>query len=257
MAMLMIISPAKALNFAAAPANAPLTIPMMGEHTQALAKVARRLTVADLKRLMAISDDLAKLNRGRFQAFDPESEDGLQAVLAFNGDVYRGLDARSLDRAALAWTQDHLRILSGLYGLLRPLDAIQPYRLEMGSRLKTRRGPNLYAFWGDRLAEALNDAGRGLADPTVVNLASQEYFGAVDRAALRLPLVHCHFREERDGALRTLSFFAKRARGLMARFVIERRLEKPHDLKAFDVEGYAFDAALSTATDFVFIRTTA
>ena len=252
--MLMVVSPAKALNFAAPPANAPLTLPIMRQDTETLAKVARRLTVRDLKSLMGISDQLAKLNRQRFQAFDPQSEDGLQAVFVFNGDVYRGLQARSFDQAALKWAQGHLRILSGLYGLLRPLDAIQPYRLEMGSRLRTRRGATLYAFWGARLSVSLNEAAAGHADPTLVNLASQEYFAAVDQTALRLPVVTCHFREERDGALRTLSFPAKRARGLMARFAVDRRLDTAEHLKDFDAEGYGFRADVSTNSDWVFAR---
>ena len=247
--MLLVISPAKALNFAAAPTSAPLTMPAFQDDTAQLAKVARRLTGPDLRRLMGISDALAKLNRERFAAFDPDSEDGVQAVFAFNGDVYTGLKARELTRPALKWAQDHLRILSGLYGLLRPLDAIQPYRLEMGSRLKTRRGPDLYAFWGDRISEALNAAARGHKDPTLMNLASQEYFAAVDRRALTIPVISCHFRETRDGEIRTLSFLAKRARGQMARFAIDHRVERVEDLKAFDTDGYGFAAELSTDTD--------
>lgn len=252
--MLLVISPAKALNFAAAPASTPLTMPTFKDDTAQLAKVTRRLTGPDLRRLMGISDALARLNRERFAAFDPESEDGVQAVFAFNGDVYTGLKARELNRPALKWAQDHLRILSGLYGLLRPLDAIQPYRLEMGSRLKTRRGPDLYSFWGGRISEALNEAARGHQDPTLVNLASQEYFTAVDRNALSLPVITCHFRERRDGEIRTLSFLAKRARGQMARFAIDRRIERVEDLRAFDTDGYGFAADLSTETEWVFLR---
>jgi hypothetical protein len=252
--MLMVISPAKALNFAAPPVSAPLTMPAFREDTAQLSRVARRLTGPDLRRLMGISDALAKLNRQRFAAFDPDSDDGLQAVFAFNGDVYTGLKARELSRPALKWTQDHLRILSGLYGLLRPLDAIQPYRLEMGSRLKTRRGTDLYSFWGSTISRALNEAAEGHADPTLVNLASQEYFTAVDRGALTIPAVTCHFRERRDGEIRTLSFLAKRARGQMARFAIDRRTERAEDLKAFDTDGYGFAADFSTETDWVFLR---
>ncbi len=252
--MLMVISPAKALNFAAPAFNAPITAPAFAEDTAELAKVTRRLRVADLKRLMGISDNLATLNRERFQAFDPESEDGLQAVFAFNGDVYIGLAARDLDAAALKWAQGRLRILSGLYGLLRPLDVIQPYRLEMGSQLKTKRGKSLYDFWGERLSTALNAAAEGQADPTLVNLASQEYFGAVKLRALSIPLVTCHFREERDGEMRTLSFFAKRARGAMARYAIDQRIDRAEGLKGFDRDGYAFRPALSNDTDWVFAR---
>jgi uncharacterized protein len=252
--MLMVISPAKALNFALAPVKAPLTAPALAADTAELAVVARRLTARKLKALMGISDSLAQLNRERFQAFDSENEDGLQAAFAFNGDVYRGLKARELAPPALKWMQDHLRILSGLYGLLRPLDAIQPYRLEMGSRLKTRRGATLYAFWGPRIAAALNEAGDGHADPTLVNLASAEYFAAVDRETLTLPVVSCHFSQERDGVLSPLGFPAKRARGLMARFAIDRRIDRAADLKAFDTDGFAFAAKASTDTDWVFAR---
>jgi len=171
----------------------------MADHTAELAKTTRKLRTVDLKRMMSLSDSLAKLNRERFQAFQPDSEDGLQAAFAFNGDVYMGLKARELDRKALAWAQDHVRILSGLYGVLRPLDAIQPYRLEMGVRIKTRRGQSLYDFWGPRIAEQLNAAAEGHKDRTLVNCASEEYFGAVDRKALKLPLVSCRFLEEKDG----------------------------------------------------------
>ena len=252
--MLMVISPAKALDFSAAPDGAPLTAPVFGDDTAVLAKAARRLTAPDLRRLMGISDALAKLNRARFQAFDSASEDGLQAVFAFNGDVYRGLEARNLDRAALRWTGDHLRILSGLYGVLRPFDAIQPYRLEMGSRLKTRRGADLYAFWGARLAESLDAEVAGHADPVIVNLASKEYFAAVDGKTLSAPVVTCHFDQFRDGKFHALGFGAKRGRGLMARYVIDNRIEAREGLKGFDSEGYRYYPETSTETDLVFVR---
>ena len=252
--MLIVLSPAKALNFAAAPATAPVSAPQFSEHTAELAKVARKLRVIDLKRMMALSDDLAKLNRARFQAFDPASEEGVQAAFAFNGDVYLGLRARELDRKALAWAQDHLRILSGLYGLLRPLDVIQPYRLEMGVRIKTKRGQSLYDFWGPNVSLALNEAAAGSKDKTLINCASQEYFGAVDREALRLPVVSCRFLEEKDGEARILSFFAKRARGLLARFAIDNRIDRAADLRAFDREGYRFVAEQSSDAEFTFAR---
>ena len=252
--MLMVISPAKALSFAAAPVRAPVTLPQLCADTTELAKVTRKLTQRQIKSLMRLSDPLAQLNRERFQNFDPLSEDGLQAAFAFNGDVYVGLAARELDRSGLLWAQERLRILSGFYGLLRPLDLIQPYRLEMGSRLKTRRGTNLYRFWGEKISHALNGAAEGYADPTLVNLASQEYFAAVDRPALRLPLVTCHFKEERDGTLATLSFFAKRARGRMARFAIDNRIDSSKDLKAFGLDGYSFRPDQSTDHDWVFSR---
>lgn len=252
--MLIVLSPAKALDFTAAPAAAPLTQPELADQTAQLAKTTRRLTARDLKRLMSLSDNLAKLNRERFQAFDPESEEGLQAAFAFNGDVYMGLRARELDKKALAWAQAHVRILSGLYGVLRPLDAIQPYRLEMGTRLKTRRGHSLYDFWGSRIAEALNEAAQSHKDPTLVNCASTEYFTAVDRAALKLPVVSCRFLEEKDGEARMISFFAKKARGLLARWAIDHRVERAADLRGFDAEGYRLVKSQSSGEELTFSR---
>jgi hypothetical protein len=252
--MLIVLSPAKALNFDAPPPSTPLTLPQLADHTAELAKTTKKLRVADLKRMMSLSDALAKLNRERFQAFEPDSEEGLQAAFAFNGDVYMGLKARELDRKALSWAQDHVRILSGLYGVLRPLDAIQPYRLEMGVRIKTRRGQSLYDFWGPRISAALDEAAHGHKDRTVVNCASGEYFGAVDRAALKAPVVSCRFLEEKDGEARIISFFAKRARGAMARYAIDNRIDKAADLKAFDTDGYRFQPHLSSDDELTFSR---
>jgi cytoplasmic iron level regulating protein YaaA (DUF328/UPF0246 family) len=252
--MLIVLSPAKALNFDPPPVSAPLTTPELTQDTAELAKVTRKLKAADLKRLMSLSDDLAKLNRDRFQAFDPASEEGLQAAFAFNGDVYQGLQARTLAKKDLAWAQDHVRILSGLYGLLRPLDAIQPYRLEMHSRLKTRRGQTLYDFWGETIAQKLNEAAMGHKDKSLVNCASGEYFGAVDRAALKLPVVTCRFLEEKDGEARIVSFYAKRARGALARWAIQNRVQRAADIKAFDADGYRFDLSASDDETFTFVR---
>jgi hypothetical protein len=250
--MLIVISPAKSLDFTPVP-GLPSTRPRFEKDTAALARTARRLKAADLKRMMHISDDLAALNVARFRSFDPEGE-GVQAALAFNGDVYQGLQARTLDTDALAWAQDGLRILSGLYGLLRPMDAIQPYRLEMGVRLHTRRGESLYDYWGDRISKQLNADAAEHSEKVLINLASQEYFGAVNRRALKLPVVTCQFKEEKDGVIRTLAFFAKKARGLMARYVIDRRLERSADLKAFDTAGYRFRPDLSDEAEWVFVR---
>jgi uncharacterized protein len=252
--MLIVLSPAKALDFTSPPVRAPLSTPELTAETAELAKATKKLTARDLKRLMSLSDNLAKLNRERFQAFDPASEEGLQAVFAFNGDVYLGLRARALDKKALSWAQDHVRILSGLYGVLRPLDAIQPYRLEMGVKLKTKRGQSLYDFWGDRVSQALNAAARGHKDQTLVNCASGEYFGAVDRKALKLPVVTCRFLEEKDGEARMISFFAKRARGMLARHAIDNRIDRAADLKSFDAGGYRFVPELSTDEEYIFSR---
>ncbi len=252
--MLIVLSPAKRLDFTEADPALPASERRFRDDTASLSKTTKRQTRADLRRLMGISDDLAKLNAERFKAFDPDSTDGVQAAFAFAGDVYEGLKARELDPTALDWAQDHLRILSGFYGLLRPLDRIQPYRLEMGTRLKTRRGASLYDFWGDRISKQLNADADGQLDPTVVNLASQEYFGAVDARALRLPVVTPQFREEKNGESRIISFFAKKARGSMARFAIDERLERAEDLKAFDRDGYRFDKAASSEAEWIFIR---
>jgi cytoplasmic iron level regulating protein YaaA (DUF328/UPF0246 family) len=253
--MLFVLSPAKTLDFTPAPAELPVTTPAMRADTARLATITRRLSAADLRRLMDISDKLAELNVERFRAFRPKADHlGEPAALAFAGDVYEGLRARDLDQEALAWAQDRLRILSGLYGLLRPLDRIQPYRLEMGVRLANERGATLYDFWGDRLSKALNKAAEGHADRTLVNLASQEYFGAVDIKALKLPVVTCSFKQEKDGELRHLAFYAKPARGMMARYAIERRLEWAEDLKSFDVEGYRYSPEHSAPHEWVFVR---
>lgn len=251
--MLMVLSPAKSLNFEDAP-RAPLTTPRLLDDIAELAKSTRRLSGAELRRLMGISDNLAQLNRARFQAFDPACEDGVQAAFAFAGDVYQGLQARTLDRKGLAYAQDHIRILSGLYGVLRPLDAIQPYRLEMGVRLKTRRGADLYRFWRSKVSETLAGDLDGHKDATLVNLASQEYFGAIDPEVLGRRVVTCHFREVKSGEAKIVSFYAKKARGLMARFATDQRIVRASDLKAFDVAGYGFDAARSTETDWTFVR---
>ncbi|MGV3578409.1 peroxide stress protein YaaA [Brevundimonas sp.] len=253
--MLIVLSPAKRLDFTEPSPDIPATKRRFIDDTASLSKTARNQTQADLRRLMGISADLAKLNQARFKAFEPDALDtGIQAAFAFDGDVYQGLEARTLDKAGLAFAQDHLRILSGLYGLLRPLDRIQPYRLEMGTRLKTRRGSSLYDFWGDRISKQLNADAEGQKDPTLINLASQEYFGAVDAKALKLPVITPNFREEKDGESRIVSFFAKKARGTMARFAIDERIETPADLKAFDRDGYSFNKSLSTETDWIFTR---
>jgi uncharacterized protein len=252
--LLIVLSPAKRLDFTEADPSIPGTERRFVEDTASLSVTTRRQTKADLRKLMGISDDLANLNVERFKAFDAESTGGVQAAFAFAGDVYEGLKARELDPAALAFAQDRLRILSGFYGLLRPLDRIQPYRLEMGTRLKTRRGASLYDFWGDRISKQLNADAEGQTDPTLVNLASQEYFGAVDAKALKLPVVTCHFKEEKHGELRVLGFFAKKARGRMARYIIDNRVDRAEGLKGFDLDGYGFKPGLSTDADWVFAR---
>ncbi|MBD3665567.1 peroxide stress protein YaaA [Sulfitobacter aestuariivivens] len=254
--MLVTISPAKRLDWS--PRDMVATQPEFQEDAVRLAKTARNLTLGKLKGLMDLSDDLARLNRDRFQAFAaaPQAEATRPAALAFAGDTYQGLEAASLDADELAWAQDHLRILSGLYGVLRPLDAIQAYRLEMGSRMKTRRGKNLYDYWRDGPAKALNAQAEALGSDTLINCASQEYFGAVSPKALRLRIITPQFLEDKgDGkGPKMVSFFAKKARGAMARFIIQNRLSTPDGILDFDTGGYAFDEKASTPDSPVFVR---
>ena len=255
--MLMVVSPAKSLDFESPlPSGLPATRPPMLDESARLADILRQMAPQDIAGLMQVSDKIAALNVARFAEWHANysAPQARQAVFAFNGDVYEGLDAASLDRAGLDWLQPRLNILSGLYGLLRPLDLMLPYRLEMGTRLANPRGNNLYDFWGERISQRLNADAEPLVDRTLVNLASQEYFGAVDAKALKLPLITPHFKERKDGEARIISFFAKKARGAMARYAIENRIEKAPDLKAFDRDGYRFDKALSTDADWIFIR---
>lgn len=250
----MVISPAKRLDWAERDVTA--TEPAFQDDAIRLAKTARNLTLGDLQKLMDISPDLARLNRDRFKAFEdaPGLDVTRPAALAFAGDTYQGLEATSLDAEELEWAQDHLRILSGLYGVLRPLDRIQAYRLEMGSKLKTRRGKSLYDYWRDQLSKALNEQGEAVGSDVLVNCASQEYFGAVAPKALKLRVVTPVFMEDKAGTPKIVSFFAKKARGAMARYIIQRRLTDPEGILEFDTGGYAYRADLSELDKPVFVR---
>ncbi|MGB5865256.1 MAG: peroxide stress protein YaaA [Sulfitobacter sp.] len=254
--MLVVISPAKRLDWAEREVSP--TTPDFQDDAVRLVKTARNLTLGDLKSLMSLSDDLAKLNRDRFKSFEPspDANHTRPAALAFAGDTYQGLEASSLSSDELVFAQDHLRILSGLYGLLRPLDAIQPYRLEMGSRLKTRRGKNLYEYWGSELSKALNVQGAETGSDVLVNCASQEYFGAVDLNALKLRVITPQFMEDKDDGKgpKIVSFFAKKARGAMARFVVQNRIVEADSILDFDAGGYAHAPDLSKPDTPVFIR---
>ncbi len=254
--MLVVVSPAKALNFEDPDPGIAWTRPLLMAQTRELMKTARTLSAVDLAGLMGLSEKLADLNRDRFRAFRLEHtpDNAKQAVLAFAGDTYRGLDATSLSADDLDHAQTHLRIISGLYGLLRPLDLIQPYRLEMGTRLNTPRGHSLYDFWGDRIARALNRDLKHMESPVVLNAASKEYFGAIPADRLKAPVITPVFKEMRKGVARTLGFTAKVARGMIARHVIRNRIDSIEDLKSFDADGYRFDPGSSTASTFVFIR---
>lgn len=252
--MLTVLSPAKRLD--AKPCTLPggmmPSMPDFLPQVDELVQISRGLTAADLRRLMGISEPLAQLNVARFAAF--ETAVATPAVTLFAGDTYTGLEAKTLGADALQWAQGHLRILSGLYGLLRPLDAIKPYRLEMGSRLGNPQGADLYAFWGDRIADALNQAARAAQTDVLINCASVEYFGAVDRDALRLRVITPVFLEDRAGEAKIISFWAKKARGAMARFVAENQLTDPEAIKAFDGGGYRFNAELTQGDRWVFLR---
>ena len=254
--MLAIVSPAKKLDFSDLPRPLPHSKPDFADDAQALVKTARRLSRPKLRKLMKLSAPLAELNYQRFQNHAEELTPGnaKQAALAFAGDTYAGLDSASLDDGDLAFAQNHLRILSGLYGLLRPLDLIQPYRLEMGSRLATRHGKTLYDFWGGRLAAAIDEQLAGHEQPVLVNLASSEYFKAVAAKSLRARVITPAFKEASNGSAKVIGFFAKRARGAMARYMIQNRLERPEDLKAFAADGYEYQEKLSEADNWVFTR---
>lgn len=254
--MLTLLSPAKTLDFSAPPAGLPTTTPSLEKDISVLMNRCKKLGARSLRNLMSLSQPLAELNHQRFQEMSlPFTADNSKAsVIAFQGDVYKGLDAGSLSEADLGWAQDHLRILSGFYGLLRPLDLMQPYRLEMGTKLSNTRGKNLYAFWGNRLADSLNAELAEHPSSVILNLASNEYSRAVPKKRLTVPLITADFKEIRDGKPKTISFFAKRARGLMARFMVQNQIDEPQGLKDFAEEGYGFRPDLSTDDRLMFTR---
>ena len=255
--MLYLLSPAKALDYATpVPAELPHTTPAFAKPAAELIEVLRQQSPQQIAALMKLSDELASLNVARYEAWRPRftAKNSKQAVLAFNGDVYGGLQAGTLKSAELSWLQQHVCILSGLYGVLRPLDRMQPYRLEMGTRLRTDAGVNLYQFWGTRIADYLNQRLAAEKTSIVVNLASQEYFKAVDRTALQARVIDCVFEEYKGGQYRILGVLAKRARGLMARYAAQHRIDTPQRLQGFDLEGYAFAPAASEPDRLVFRR---
>ena len=256
--MLAVLSPAKNLDLSPVDVDVTPTTPALMTDAESLMKTTRNLSQKKIRELMKLSADLAKLNYDRYRSFElPFTPDNaLPASLVFAGDVYRGLDARSLAAADLEWAQDRVLILSGLYGVLRPLDLMQAYRLEMGTRLATRRGKNLYQFWGDRIRTVLDETLEGHADPTLVNLASNEYFKAAQAKQLDRRVVTCVFedwkKDPNEG--KVISFMAKLARGKMARYIITERLEKVEDLKSFKLERYRFDKKRSTEDRWIFKR---
>lgn len=257
--MLIVLSPAKTLDLESKLVTKLHTQPEMLDEAEKLVKVLQPKSPAALSKLMSISDNLGVLNADRFQAWKTpfKPANARPAILTFAGDVYSGLDAGTLTEAKLKWAQDHVRILSGLYGLLRPLDLMQAYRLEMGTKLKTRRGPNLYKFWGAQIAKALNETIATQKSPTLVNLASDEYFKSVDKKTLAAPIVQPVFEEPRPSTAKqwgVISFLAKKARGSMTRYVIDKKLTRVESLKDFDRDGYRFIEDISTEDRWVFRR---
>ena len=254
--MLMVISPAKTLDYDTPPVIDKSTQPRFVEHSVELIEVLREKSPQDIAKLMSLSDKLASHNVARYGSWEREStpQNAKQALLAFKGDVYTGLNAEDFSTDDFAFAQQHLRMLSGLYGLLRPLDLMQPYRLEMGTKLVNPRGKDLYTFWGERISQWLNEDLEAQGDQVLLNLASQEYFGAVKPKALNARVIDTVFKDQKNGQYKIISFYAKKARGLMARYVIKERLQDPEGLKDFNLDGYRFDAVSSSENQLVFLR---
>ena len=254
--MLMVISPAKTLDYETPPATARFTLPQYLDHSQVLIEQLRELSPQQIGELMHLSDKLSGLNAARFGSWTPAftPENAKQALLAFKGDVYTGLNAVDFNEDDFDYAQTHLRMLSGLYGLLRPLDLMMPYRLEMGTKLANARGKDLYAFWGTRISEWLNEALAEQGDDVLLNLASNEYFSAVKKSALNARIINTEFKDLKNGQHKIISFYAKKARGMMSRFVIKERINTPEHLKQFDAQGYRYSAEQSKPDLVVFLR---
>jgi cytoplasmic iron level regulating protein YaaA (DUF328/UPF0246 family) len=254
--MLMVISPAKTLDYDTPPVTSRHTQPQHLDHAQELITQLRDFSPAQIAELMHLSDKLAGLNAARFGSWTPKftAKNAKQALLAFKGDVYTGMHAEDFSEDDFDFAQKHLRMLSGLYGVLRPLDLMQPYRLEMGTKLANARGKDLYAFWGDNISAWLNQALKAQGDDVLLNLASNEYFGAVKRPALKGRIINTDFKDMKNGQYKIISFYAKKARGMMARYVIKERLTDPAGLKDFNYQGYRFDAAQSKPDHLIFLR---
>ena len=251
--MLVVISPAKTLDYETPATTEAHSLPDYLNDSIELISQLRQLSPPEVSELMGISEKLGDLNFGRFLNWQPEftSDNAKQAVLAFKGDVYTGLDAEKLSEKELVWSQDHLRILSGLYGLLRPLDLMQPYRLEMGTKLPNKKGKNLYDFWGNKITDGLNQVLVETGSQVLVNLASNEYFKSVNRSNLNADVITPVFK---NGQYKIISFYAKKARGLMSRYIIKNKITDPEKLKQFDVAGYTYNAAMSSAREWIFTR---
>ncbi len=250
--MLILISPAKTLDYST-PDLKDHSQPEFQSDTKALISIMKKKSAKEIGELMNVSDNLAELNAERFKNFQKtfDFENSKQALLAFKGDVYTKMDVDQYDREDFEYAQKHLRILSGLYGLLKPFDLIQPYRLEMGTRLENKKGKNLYEFWDKKIAKAINEVAEG---KPIINLASQEYFKAVHRKTLKSEVVNIHFKEHKNGKYQVVGFFAKQARGLMANFAIRNKLADPEELKTFNEERYEYAEELSDSRNWIFVR---
>ncbi len=254
--MLIVVSPAKTLDYETPPKTKQFTLPSYLDDSQLLIDRLRELSALDISELMKVSSKIAELNVERYESWQPDftPDNAKQAILAFKGDVYTGLDANSFSAADFKFAQSHLRMLSGLYGFLRPLDLMQPYRLEMGTRLQNVRGKNLYEFWGTKITEGLNQQLKKIKSNTLINLASNEYFKAVKPASLNAEIITPAFKEYKNGQYKMIGIYAKKARGLMSRFIIQNRLSNVDDLQQFDVDGYAFNPHMSDDKTWIFTR---
>ena len=254
--MLLVVSPAKTLDYDTAPVTKTFTQPDFLDQAQTLIEQLRELSPSDIGSLMSISDKLSQLNAARYEAWEqPFTPDNAkQAVLAFKGDVYTGLDAETLSEKQFKFAQQHLRILSGLYGLLRPLDLMQAYRLEMGTKFANTAGKNLYAFWGELITEKLNEEIANQKDDVLVNLASNEYFKSVKPSKLNGRIITPVFKDWKGDKYKIISFYAKKARGLMCRYAIDQQVKEVEELKNFDYEGYAYNESMSSESEWVFVR---
>ena len=250
--MLILISPAKTLDYSD-PSIKEHSLPDFLTDTRSLVRILKQKSAKEISNLMHISDSLAELNEERFKTFkrDFNFDNSKQALLAFKGDVYTKIDVDNYTEEDFNFAQENLRILSGLYGLLKPMDLIQPYRLEMGTKLENKKGKNLYEFWDKKIAKAINQVAKG--EP-IINLASQEYFKAVHQKTLKSPLINIHFKEYKEGKYQVVGFFAKQARGMMTNFAIKNRIEEPEKLKLFNEERYEYSEKMSSSTDWFFVR---
>ena len=254
--MLIVVSPAKTLDYETPPKTKINTLPDYLDDSQELINRLRRFSSLDIAELMKVSKKIADLNFDRYEAWNKKftEKNAKQAALAFKGDVYTGLDAESFSAADFKFAQKHFRILSGLYGLLRPLDLMQPYRLEMGTKLETDRGKNLYEFWGSKVTEGLNKQLKKTKSNYLINLASNEYFKSVKPKELDAEIITPEFREYKNGDYKMIGIYAKKARGMLSRYIIQNQLTDPEDIKSFNEDGYKFNKKLSTANKFVFTR---